>query len=570
MIYFKNIRWKNFLSYGNHWTEINLDQNKSSLIIGENGAGKSTVLDALTYVLYNKAFRKVTVQQLVNSVNANHMEVEVDFSIGKNNYKVCRGQKPRIFEVYQNDTLLNQEAHAKDYQEVLEKSILKLNHKSFCQVVVLGSSSFIPFMQLPTNHRKEVIEDLLDIGIFSIMSALLKDQASSNRRLLTETSANITLVDARIKMQQEYVKKIIQQKDQLIDEKKDQIEKLTNSNGLLNLNQADEEEKLFKLRKEVKDEDEARNKLNKLHNLDSKIGDKVKRLKKEIAFFESHDNCPKCYRPLDEETKLHNIENNKNSISECEEGFEKLEDEINKEQARVNHMLEVWKEIDKVSQLINTYKSEINANQSVINSLQNDIDRSEQEDVDVEKDNIKELFKEMSTYEDQKKEQSDEQEIITVATNLLKDTGIKSRIIKQYVPIINKLVNKYLAAMDFFVQFELDENFTEVIKSRFRDEFTYASFSEGEKMRIDLSLLFTWRAIAKLKNSASTNLLIMDEVFDSSLDTQGTDEFLKIINDLTLDTNIFIISHKTDQLVDKFTNVIRFEKHQNFSRVQAA
>jgi DNA repair exonuclease SbcCD ATPase subunit len=569
MIYFKKIRWKNFLSYGNHWTELNLDQNKSSLIVGENGAGKSTVLDALTYVLYNKPFRKITVQQLVNSINTNHMEVEVEFVIGKNNYKVCRGQRPRIFEVHQDEKLLNQEAHAKDYQEILEKQILKLNHKSFCQVVVLGSSSFIPFMQLPTNHRKEVIEDLLDIGIFSIMGSLLKDRASENRKVLSNTSNEIALLQERVNMQRDYVKRIIQQKDEAIQEKKMSIEKLSNTNGILDLNLTDEEANVTTLRKEVEQEEAVRKKLQTLNNLDSKIGDKVKRLKKEITFFETHDDCPTCYRPIDIETKSHSIENNKDSINKCEEGFQKLEEEINSEQARVNHMIEVWKQIDGVNQLINNYKSEINANQSVINSMQNDIDRTDKENVNIEQKKITELNHEMLKLTNNKQDQTDDQEIINVATTLLRDTGIKSRIIKQYIPIINKLVNKYLAAMDFFVQFEIDENFNEVIKSRFRDEFTYASFSEGEKMRIDLSLLFTWRAIAKMKNSAATNLLILDEVFDSSLDTQGTDEFIKIINDLTLDTNIFIISHKTDQLVDKFTNVIRFEKHQNFSRVAA-
>ena len=569
MINFNKIRWKNFLSYGNHWTEVNLNQNKSTLVIGENGAGKSTVLDALTFVLYNKPFRKVTVQQLINSINDNHMEVEVEFSIGKNNYKVARGQKPRKFEVYSNGDMLNQEAHAKDYQEVLEKNILKLNHKSFCQVVVLGSSSFIPFMQLPNNHRKEVIEDLLDIGIFSIMSTLLKDKASSNRRLLGEVNSNITLLDAQIDMQKEYIERMVQKKDELIQEKEEAIEKLTNTNGLLDLNLADEEEKLFKLRKEVRDEEKIRKKLNQLHNLDEKIGEKVKRLRKEIEFFHSHDDCPTCNQTIDEEFKQHSISSKEDTINECNEGFDKLETEITETQDSVNHIVEVWKDIDKVNQLINNLKSEINANQSVIDSLQNDINRAGEENIDEERKKITDLNKRKGSEEEEKKTLSDTQEVFNIATTLLKDTGIKSRIIKQYVPVMNKLINKYLAAMDFFVQFELDENFNEVIKSRFRDEFTYASFSEGEKMRIDLSLLFTWRAIAKLKNSASTNLLIMDEVFDSSLDVSGTDEFLKIINDLTLDTNVFIISHKTDQLVDKFTNVIRFEKHQNFSRMVA-
>ena len=424
-------------------------------------------------------------------------------------------------------------------------------------------------MQLPTNHRKEVIEDLLDIGIFSIMSTLLKEKVSQNKRTLGEASSQITLLEAQVDMQKEYIEKIIAKKDVLIQEKEDAIEKLGNTNGIIYLNLADEEEKLFKLRKEVAEEDKLRAKLNKLHNLDEKIGDKIKRLKKEIQFFKTNDECPKCYRPIDQEFKSHSIANNEDNINECTDGFDKLEEEIIQTQESVNHIVKVWKGIDKVNSIINNCKSEINANQSVINSLQHDIDKTVEEDVDKEREKITELNEKLTGHVDEKKALTEVHEIFSIATTLLKDTGIKSRIIKQYVPVMNKLINKYLAAMDFFVQFELDENFNEIIKSRFRDEFTYASFSEGEKMRIDLSLLFTWRAIAKLKNSASTNLLIMDEVFDSSLDVNGTEEFLKIINELTLDTNVFIISHKTDQLVDKFNNVIRFEKHQNFSRVVA-
>ena len=569
MIVFRNIKWKNFLSYGDHWTEVNLNQTKSSLIIGENGAGKSTILDALSFVLYNKPFRKVTVQQLVNSINNKHMEVEVEFTIGKNMYTVLRGQKPRVFEVWQNDKLLNQEAHAKDYQEVLEKTILKLNHKSFTQVVVLGSSSFVPFMQLATNHRKEVIEDLLDIGIFSVMGVLLKEKVSKNKELISESKNQHELIESKLTMQREYIDKIKSQQDEAIKEKKDKIEELKNENGILEQNIQDEEVTRLEYEKLLANEESTKQKLNKLNNLDDKIETKLRRLKKEIAFYENHDDCPTCNQSIDAAFKHDCIETKTKQIDEVTSGVDKLTDEIKQTQTSIEQMVEYNDALNQVVKLINELNGDLNTNNALINSLEEDIQKSSKKDIKEETKKIDVLIKELHGAAKDLSEHLDDKEIFDVATKLLRDTGIKSRIIKQYVPIINKLVNKYLAAMDFFVQFELDENFNEVIKSRFRDEFSYASFSEGEKMRIDLSLLFTWRAIAKLKNSASTNLLIMDEVFDSSLDAQGTDELLKIINDLTGDTNIFIISHKTDQLIDKFSNVLRFEKHQNFSRIAA-
>jgi DNA repair exonuclease SbcCD ATPase subunit len=569
MIVFKSIKWKNFISYGNHWTEIDLNQTKSSLIIGENGSGKSTVLDALTFGLYNKPFRKVTVQQLVNTINNKDMVVEVEFGIGSHNYKVIRGQKPRKFEVYQDDKLLNQEAHAKDYQETLEKQILKLNHKSFCQVVVLGSSSFIPFMQLPTNHRKEVIEDLLDIGIFSIMATLLKEDVSKNKEHAQTLTSELTTIEEKIRIQQHFVDKISQQQDEAIAEKKEQIVKLENENSISEVNLKDQETDLSKLREEVAEEEKVRSKLNQLTNLEDKIKDKVKTLKRDIQFFDTHDDCPTCNQAIDQDFKSKVIDEKEDKVEECEAGFEPLEKELDTTQQEINHIVEVYKKIDNINQQINSLNSKMNGNRQLIESLQKDIDNTSKQDITEEKNKIKDFNIELDGKRKDVEEFTNTREVYDIATKLLRDTGIKSRIIKQYVPIMNKLINKYLAAMDFFVQFELDQNFNESIKSRFRDEFTYASFSEGEKMRIDLALLFTWRAIAKLKNSASTNLLILDEIFDSSLDAQGTDEFLKIINDLTLDTNIFIISHKTDQLIDKFSNVVRFEKHQNFSRMVA-
>ena len=569
MIVFKNIKWKNFVSYGNHWTEVDLNQTKSSLIIGENGSGKSTILDALTFGLYNKPFRKVTVQQLVNTINNKDMVVEVEFGIGSYHYKVIRGQKPRKFEVYQNGKLLNQEAHAKDYQETLEKQILKLNHKSFCQVVVLGSSSFIPFMQLPTNHRKEVIEDLLDIGIFTIMATLLKEDVASNKERAQELSGELNTIEEKIRIQQHFVDKISQQQDEAIAEKNDQILKLEGENNIGEINLQDQETELAKLRNEVVEEEKIRTKLNQLSNLEDKIKDKVKNLKKDIQFFDTHDDCPTCNQSIDKDFKAKVIDEKEEKVEECEAGFEPLEKELENTQGEINHIVKVYQLIDNINIKINSLNSQMNGNRQLVASLQKDIDNTSKQDITEEKNKIKEFNIELDDKRNDVEEFTHLREIYDVATKLLRDTGIKSRIVKQYIPIMNKLINKYLAAMDFFVQFELDENFNENIKSRFRDEFTYASFSEGEKMRIDLSLLFTWRAIAKLKNSASTNLLILDEIFDSSLDTQGTDEFLKIINDLTLDTNVFIISHKTDQLIDKFNNVIRFEKHQNFSRMVA-
>ena len=552
MIVFKNIKWKNFISYGNHWTEVDLN-----------------ILDALTFALYNKPFRKVTVQQLVNTINNKDMVVEVEFGIGSHEYKIVRGQKPRKFEVYQNGKLLNQEAHAKDYQETLEKQILKLNHKSFCQVVVLGSSSFIPFMQLPTNHRKEVIEDLLDIGIFSIMATLLKTDVANNKERAQELSSELNTIEEKIRIQQHFVNKISQQQDEAIADKKDQILKLENENSISEIDLKDKEEDLAKLRTQVIEEEKIRTKLNQLSKLEDKIKDKVKTLKKDIQFFDTHDDCPTCNQSIDEDFKAKVIDEKEDKVEECEAGFEPLEKQLVSAQGEINHIVEVYQKIDGMNVQINSLNSQMNGNRQLISSLQTDIDNTSKQDITEEKNKIKDFTIELDSKRKDVEEFTDVREIYDVATKLLRDTGIKSRIVKQYIPVMNKLINKYLAAMDFFVQFELDENFNENIKSRFRDEFTYASFSEGEKMRIDLSLLFTWRAIAKLKNSASTNLLILDEIFDSSLDAQGTDEFLKIINDLTLDTNVFIISHKTDQLIDKFSNVVRFEKHQNFSRMVA-
>jgi len=573
MIIFKYIRWKNFLSTGNTWTEVNLHKNKSSLIVGENGAGKSTILDALSYSLYAKPFRKINKNQLINSINGKGAEVEVEFSIANNNYKIIRGIKkygsPK-FEVYRNDELINQDASARDYQDVVEKNILKLNHKSFSQIVVLGSSTFVPFMQLSSQHRREVIEDLLDIQIFSTMNTLLKEKAAANKNKLMDIDYAINLAEEKISMQENYISQLKQNNEKRINDGKIKIakaekEKKTYSNQIVTL-----QENIEQLQNDKADIDKIKTKKKKLEQFEYKMQDKISKLSQEITFYGDHDDCPTCKQNIDEDFKCDIIEKKQKVLNETNDGFAQLKEEYEKVESRLVTIQGIIDQINDLQADITSHNSQINALNQLIDSINEDIQSlNVPKQSNAETDKLKELTKELKSNHEEKETLTNDKSVLDVASLILKDSGIKTRIIKQYVPIMNKLVNKYLASMDFFVQFELDENFNETIKSRYRDEFSYASFSEGEKMRIDLALLFTWRAIAKLRNSASTNLLIMDEVFDSSLDTTGTEEFLKILNDLTSDANIFIISHKGDQLMDKFHNTIRFEKVKNFSRIAA-
>ena len=568
MIVFEKIRFKNFLSYGDHWTEINLNTNSSTLIIGDNGAGKSTMIDAIAYALYGKAFRRIATTQLINSVNSNHLEVECEFRINKNSYKIRRGLKPRIFEVWQDGRLLNQDANARDYQETLEKQILKLNHKSFTQIVVLGSSNFVPFMQLRTNERREVIEDLLDIGIFSVMSALLKDKVTENKKRLSDVKYQIDLLDQRIDMMHQHIETLQNQQDEDITKKKEQIEGVQFEIDSLKIVVGTHEKKIADLKEKIADKDDVQKQLRQSEKIMDQLVNKVNKLEKEVAFFENHDECPTCKQPLDENHKHTHIDNKTNKKAEVKLGVDELQKMVDDKNTRLAEIVEVSAKLtEEQHQLIDT-QSIINSKTLYIKELESLVDAAsgKQDTIEDERKKIDSLIVEKDSLYEDHSELIEKDNVYDLGQRLLKDSGIKARIIKQYVPVMNKLINKYLAAMDFFVQFELDESFNETIKSRFRDDFSYESFSEGEKMRIDLALLFTWRAIAKLKNSASTNLLIMDEVFDSSLDTTGTDEFMKIIRDLVSDTNVFIISHKTDMLVDKFTNVLRFEKSHNFSR----
>ena len=567
MIHFESIRYKNILSTGNAWTEIQLDTNKSTLIVGDNGAGKSTILDAICFALYGRPFRKINKPQLLNSINQKDLQVEVKFHIGRNNYMIKRGIKPGIFEIWRDGELLNQDAAARDYQLYLEESILKLNFKSFGQVVVLGSSTFVPFMQLSAKHRREVIEDLLDIQIFTVMNTLLKEKLSGNKDEIQEIKYTIDLLQNKIESAKKHNESIRELREGEVLKLKDKLREQ------IALIEAEQEavnciiDEIKDLTDSISDKSAMKKKLQELNDIDRELTNKNRLLIKDIAFFESHDNCPTCRQGIEHEFKEETISSASTKSKEIVDAKEKL----GAKGLKIEERLIEIEGIEGTISSKNLQMSEHNANykmaMSVCKSIKNELSEAEEQVEGVDNSVIEDLSDELTKYHIKQSQLFEDKETIGIVAAMLKDGGIKTRIVKQYVPVMNKLVNKYLSAMDFFVQFELDENFNETIKSRFRDVFSYDSFSEGEKLRIDLALLFTWRAVSKLRNSVSTNLLIMDEIMDSSLDNAGTEEFLKIINELTLDSNIFIISHKGDQLYDKFDRVIKFEKVKNFSRM---
>lgn len=570
MILFKKIRWKNLLSTGNVFTEIDFTKSQNTLIIGQNGAGKSTILDALCFVLFGKPFRKINKPQLLNSINNRDAVVEIEFSIGKKFYKVIRGLKPNVFEIYVNDVLLNQDAAAKDYQEVLEKNILKLNYKSFTQVVILGSASFIPFMQLTAADRRTIIEDLLDIQIFSSMNGVVKDKLSGIKDEITKVKYDITLVEEKIKLQKQNIeehKKLndeeIAKKETEIKNSKDQIAKINKNIHLINKH-------VDVLVSKVGDKKEKLEKKSKtLFQIKGKIETNINRNEKEIEFYEKNHDCPTCKQAITDEWKQSQVTEKSEKIGSQKKGLKEVEDELTKVTNEMKVITDLIKHINDHNHEVTKHNATIGAINEYIVKLQTEILELSNKKDSSENDNTKlnDLKTELVGYNEKYQGLISSKHYHDFASTLLKDSGIKTKIIKQYLPIMNKLINKYLSAMDFFVNFNINENFEETIKSRHRDEFSYANFSEGEKMRIDLALLFTWRQIAKLKNSTNTNLLILDEVFDSSLDTVGTEEFLKLIHEMGTDTNVFVISHKGDQLFDKFRSVIRFEKKNNFSRI---
>jgi len=569
MIIFKTVRWKNFLSTGNSFTEINLQNARTTLVVGQNGAGKSTMLDAISFGLFGKPHRNINKPQLVNSINGKHSVVEVEFSIGKNEFKVVRGISPGKFEIWKNDQMLNQSSHAKEYQRILEQNILKLNHKSFHQVVVLGSSSFVPFMQLPAHHRREVIEDLLDINIFSKMNTLLKEQNNTLKENIRQVSYEIDIARTRIEAQAKYIKEVqiltkanVESKNISIASKQAEIERRIDQNEVLTqkieYNQGDITSRIKKFT----------DKQTALVQYQAQFKQQMATVAKDARFYEENESCPTCEQSISEDLRGSKLSESKAKAKELKEAM----DRIVAESSTVSKSLE---EANTSLSELHDWQNTLLSNTKEVARLQSEIDSLRDEISGTAVSDLKAAQAELDTYQadqrglqERKLELGEQQAYNTVISEMLKDTGIKTKIIKQYLPVINTLVNRYLQVLDFFVHFDLNESFEEKIRSRHRDDFTYDSFSEGEKQRIDLSLLFTWRQVAKMKNSIATNLLILDETFDSSLDADGVDNLLKILYTLPDDTNVFVISHKGEILEGKFENKLEFYKDKNFSKLK--
>ena len=567
MVIFNTVRWKNFLSTGNTFTEIQLDQNPSTLVVGENGAGKSTILDALCFVLFNKPFRQISKSQLLNSINQREAEVEVEFTTQSKKVKIIRGIKPNKFEIYVDDIMINQNANAKDYQKHLEQQILKFNYRSFTQVVILGSSTFVPFMQLNSKNRREVVEDILDIKIFSLMNLVLKTKVKEVNTNITDSNYSKELTQSKIEMQEKYIEDSKNNRDTILSEKTNLIS--TNEEEIFANKKKETElqESTNTFLEAMKGEDVVITKRDRLKDVQFSLKDKHSRESALIKFFEENDECPTCEQHIDETFKSEKIKQNQTSVAKLSEGLDKMSEEMNKVEQKVKDFKNLAKTIQKNQVEVQKYRSAITQLEKFNATLEAEIKQIV--DQKIAEEDVKKLDKlkeKLYSLESSSKKLKEELFYYDVARNLLQDTGIKTKIVKQYLPIMNRLINTYLSSMDFFVNFNIDENFNETIKSRFRDDFVYANFSEGEKMRIDLALLFTWRAIAKMKNSTNTNLLILDEIFDSSLDADGTDAFLKILGTFDKE-NVFVISHKQDMLFDKFRHTIKFQKERNFSKV---
>jgi len=570
VIIFDKIRWRNFLSTGNQFTEVDFQDAKTNLIVGTNGSGKSTILDALTFALYNKPFRKINKPQLINSVNEKDCLVEIQFSIGNKEYKVVRGIKPNIFEIWIDGKVQDQDSAAQDQQKKLEEGILKLNYKSFTQTVILGSATFVPFMQLTSSHRREIVEDLLDIKIFSTMNNILKERMRKTNELVREYSIKKDMIEDKIEMQESFIKDLDKSGKERIKKKENHIQILENELDELNIQN---ENLALKIENDLKPKLEQLANTNltlkKLNAIKAKLEQKIQTLVSEHKFFQDNSVCPTCTQSIENEFRLNKIVDIEEKSKELNDGYQELEDAINVEQDKDKQFLSYSTEISKLNNETTTNNVKITGLNKQIRNLGHEIQEiTEQiQNRNTERQVLENLIKDLEKLE---KERSNEKEQITYyefAHALMKDGGVKSKIIKKYLPLMNQQINKYLQMMDFYINFTLDEEFKEVIKSPVHEDFSYESFSEGEKMRIDLSLLFTWRDIAKLRNSASTNLLILDEIFDSSLDGAGTDFFTNIIRYVIQDAHVFVISHKTDDLMDKFDKVLKFDKVKGFSKL---
>ena len=570
MILFKQIAYRNFLSSGNQATEIKFTDTQTTLIVGANGSGKSTMLDALCFGLFNKAFRKINKSQLINSTNEKECLVEIDFSVGTKEYKIRRGIKPNIFEIWIDGILQNQAAASTDQQKQLEDNILKLNYKSFTQIVILGSASFVPFMQLSTANRREVVEDLLDIKIFSAMNAVIKDRIKNTNDKIKELSLKQSMTEEKVEMQKEFIESIEKSGKENIEKKRDKITSIATYNDQLTAENTQKVEEVSNtLQPQLENLLDASKKLKQLSNLKGKISEKVSSITEQHKFFNNNSVCPTCTQTIEEEFRLNKVSESETKAKELQQGYNELKEAIQQEEQRE-------REFNVVSKKINSLNNEISNNNvkiSQLNKQSKDLDQEIQDitnkikNRNTERKVLTDLEQTLDLIQTEKAKNKEDVSYFDFAHSLMKDGGIKGKIIKKYLPLMNQQINKYLQMMDFYINFTLDEEFNEKIKSPIHEDFTYESFSEGEKMRINLAILFTWREIARMKNSVNTNLLILDEVFDSSLDFMGTDYFTKIIKYVIKDTNIFVISHKTDELIDKFDRVIKFDKVKGFSKM---
>ena len=569
MILFRKVRYKNFLSTGQQFIEIELDKSSTTLVVGEHGAGKSTMLDALCFGLFQRAFRNIKKDQMINTINEKECIVEVEFTVGQKDYKIIRGIKPSIFEIWCNGDMLNQDAAQRDYQKHLEQQILKLNFRSFTQVVILGNASFVPFMQLRARHRRQVVEEILDIEIFSKMNLMFREKAKSQDEIIKQDDFQYSILDTKIEDKKAYIDDISNRSKDLAQSKRIELEKTT-----VDIENYEEDIKkvrteIASLQKEILDETKVNSMKSKLHSMEAKLENTCNKHKKDLKFFETYDDCPTCQQAIDTAFKSTMINKKKEKVLELEVGLGQIDTEIKTNQMRLDTINKTMVLIREKELLINRYETSIAEIEKQKDRLSQEIDKIVNENISTAEQTgeLHELQEQLIQTDIKKKADKDHKIYIDTARALMQDTGIKTKIIKQYLPIMNQYINKYLADMDFFVNFTLDEEFNETIKSRYRDEFNYHSFSEGEKLRIDLAILFTWREIAKLKNSTNTNLLILDEIFDSSLDSSGTDEFMRILYTTMDKENIFVISHKGDTLIDKFPRVMKFEKYKNFTRM---